>query len=107
MTDTKDNDTAVEQPKMQPEDYGRLHEIVATLEVQFENIGTHYPHLIGPALLAVATHMVEKIYHCSNSVEDANILLASANEVGLQSWVQYEEGRREANNKPQIVTLDS
>ena len=100
MTDETEDQT-VEVPQMSQEDMQRLHDLVMSIEVQFENIGRHHPNLMGPAMLSVATFMVEKIYHCSNGMEAAQALLASAQEVGLQNWI--DEVERAAANEPQII----
>lgn len=102
MTEATEDQT-VEVPQMAPEDYQRLHEFVNSIEVQFENIAKHHPALLGPALLAVSTYMVEKVYHCSNGVENANALLACAQEQGLQSWVDEMERQAAAAAEPEIV----
>ena len=97
-----------QQPQeMKPEEIERLHELVTVVEVQLENIGQYHPKIFGPALLSLATFLVEKIYTCSATVEDANAMLASAQDVGLQNWIDQEEFLRKKAAEPVIQTLDS
>lgn len=103
MTDEKVEQTNEE---MTPEEIGRLHEMIAVVELQLENIGKVHPKIFGPALLSLATFVVEKIYTCSATVDDANAMLASAQDVGLQNWVDQEEFIRRKNAEPVIETLD-
>lgn len=96
MTDTPEVHT---EPT--PEEYQRLHSAVVAIELQLEDIARHHPKILGMALLSMATFMVEKIYTCSAGVESANLLLASANDAGLQNWIDQVEREREP---PEIVT---
>jgi hypothetical protein len=103
MTEEKVEQT---QEEMQPEEVERLHELITVVEVQLENIGAHHPKLFGPALLSLATFLVEKIYTCSATVDDANAVIASASEIGLQNWVDQEEFLRTKAAESVIQTLD-
>ena len=94
-----------EQPEqMKPEEVERLHSAVVALEMQLQDIGDHWPRILGPALLSMSTFLVEKVYHCSKDVESANLLLAAAQEAGLQNWIDLFE---RSEPESQIVTLDS
>lgn len=81
----------------------RLHSAVVAIELQLQDIAAHHPKILGMALLSMATFMVEKIYTCSSGVESANLLLAAANEGGLQSWIDQVEHERDPSP---IVMLD-
>lgn len=76
---------------MKPEEIERVHEMVLSLELQLQNIGEHYPQLLGTALLAAATFIVEKVYLCSSDVKHANELLSAAQDTGLQGWIDMVE----------------
>lgn len=73
------------------DEYQRLHSAVVAMELQLADIGKHHPQILGMALLSMATFMVEKIYVCSADVESANLLLAAAQEAGLQNWIDQVE----------------
>lgn len=102
MTDTPEVTTEA-PPEPTVEEMERLHSAVMAIELQLQDIGTHHPKLLGMAMLAMATFMVEKIYTCSGGVDSANMLLAAAQEAGLQNWVDQVERDREP---PEIVTVD-
>jgi len=74
----------------------RIHELVVSTNLQLDNIGTHYEDAYGPALLSLATYVVEKIYQSTKTVEDAAAILASAQDVGLQTWIDQAEAERTA-----------
>ena len=85
------------------EDLERLHSAVVAMELQLQDIGEHHPKLFGQALLSMATFLVEKIYLCSPTMEDASALLAAAQDNGLQNWIDQAERQEE---ELRIVTLD-
>lgn len=89
--------------QLAPDHIERIHELIVTTNTQLDNIGHYYTPAYGPALLALMTYVVEKTYASAPSVEQANAMFASAQEVGLQSWVDQEEAKR---SKRSIVTLD-
>ena len=103
---TEDNKVQPSGHEPTMEEMERLHNAVMAIELQLQDIGTHHPKLLGQALLSMATFMVEKIYHCSANIESANLLLASANEAGLQSWIDIVEAQRTTEAEPKII-LDS
>ena len=101
---TEENTVHTEEiPQPTFEEMERLHSAVMAIELQLQDIGAHHPKLLGPALLSMATFMIEKIHTCSDGVEGANALIAAAQEAGLQNWIDQVERMREP---PEIVTLD-
>lgn len=92
--------------ELTPDEIERLHELCMSVELQLQNIQQHHTKAFGPALLSVATFIVEKIYTCSADAESANLLIGSAMEAGLQNWIDQEERIRTAEAS-QTQTLDS
>lgn len=85
-----------------------LYNGIHSMNAHLESVGELHPNIIGPAILSMATFIVETIYRCSKDVEAANLLLAAAQDAGLQSWIDYVESARiRDEDGPQIVTLDS
>lgn len=100
MSDEKNNATI----ELDPEAHELIHQLVVTTNSQLDNIAQHHQPAYGPAILALMTYLVEKTY-MSAKMEDANAVIACAQDVGLQNWIDQEEGLRE--EAPRIVTFDS
>jgi hypothetical protein len=108
MTDQQKQDDHTE-PTSEPtmKEMERLHSAVMAIELQLQDIGAHHPQILGMALLAMSTFMVEKIYTISATADNANALLAAAQEAGLQNRVDQEErARHSTDNDQRIMTLD-
>ena len=84
----------------------KLHSLLMSNELQLQDIGEHHQEIFGNALLALATFVVEKIYHCSPNPEEAGKLLAAAQEQGLQNWIAIVESDARKDDAG-IILLDS
>lgn len=83
----------------------RLHSLLVGTEMQLTDIANHHQDIFGNALVALATFIVEKIYHCAPTVEDAAMMLAQAQEQGLENWVRAVEAEA-TKDESGIIVLD-
>jgi predicted DsbA family dithiol-disulfide isomerase len=92
--------------ELKPEEHERIHELVVTTNTQLDNLSEYFSPAYGPALLALLTYLIEKIYSSAARIEDANAVIQTAQDVGLQNWVDQEEARGHNNSEVVVDDLD-
>jgi len=83
-----------------------LHEMLVAVETRLTGIAEIHPAAFASALFALATYTVEKVYVCSTDIEKAALMLARAQEQGLDNFMAIAEAERNVQPESKIITPD-